>query len=32
LYVRRGRREEFVRLLREHDVVENFESQIYRET
>lgn len=30
LYVKPGRREEFVRLMRWHQVVTNFESQIYR--
>jgi sigma-B regulation protein RsbU (phosphoserine phosphatase) len=30
LYVERGRRDQFVRLMEEHDVVTNFESRIYR--
>jgi phosphoserine phosphatase RsbU/P len=30
LYVQAGRREEFVRLMQEHDVLSGFESQIYR--
>ena len=30
LYVQPDRREEFVRLMREHDTIANFESQIYR--
>ena len=30
LYVRKGRREEFVHLLRTNSIVENFESQIFR--
>lgn len=30
LYVERGRRDEFIRLMEEHDVVTNFESRIYR--
>ena len=30
LYVNRGRREEFQRLLQEHDRIEGFESQVYR--
>ena len=30
LYVQPGRREEFIGLLRKDDVVENFESQVYR--
>jgi phosphoserine phosphatase RsbU/P len=30
LYVQPGRREEFVRLMQEHDVLSGFESQIYR--
>jgi sigma-B regulation protein RsbU (phosphoserine phosphatase) len=30
LYVERSRRDEFIRLMEEHDVVTNFESRIYR--
>jgi phosphoserine phosphatase RsbU/P len=30
LYVQAGRREEFIRLMQEHDVLSGFESQIYR--
>jgi phosphoserine phosphatase RsbU/P len=30
LYVERGRRDEFIRLMEENDVVTNFESRIYR--
>jgi sigma-B regulation protein RsbU (phosphoserine phosphatase) len=30
LYVERGRRDEFIRLMEQHDVVTNFESRIYR--
>ena len=30
LYVERGRRDEFIRSMEEHDVVTNFESRIYR--
>ena len=30
LYVEEGRRDEFVRLMREHDTIADFESQIYR--
>jgi phosphoserine phosphatase RsbU/P len=30
LYVEKGRREEFVRLMQEHDVIVDFESPIYR--
>jgi sigma-B regulation protein RsbU (phosphoserine phosphatase) len=30
LYVDRGRRDEFIRLMEENDVVQNFESRIYR--
>ncbi|HEY5914029.1 MAG TPA: SpoIIE family protein phosphatase [Verrucomicrobiae bacterium] len=30
LYVQEGRRDEFVRLMQEHDVIAGFESQVYR--
>src|SRR6185436_6530701 len=30
LYVEEGRRDEFVRLMQEHDTITGFESQIYR--
>src|SRR6266481_5226183 len=30
LYVKEGRRDEFIRLMQEHDTISDFESQIYR--
>ena len=30
LYVQEGRRDEFIRLMQEHDIITEFESPVYR--